>query len=582
MKDFNDVEGMVEGCNAISFHDTFILAYLMKNSTAHLPLGLKELSYEFLGDYGEDVKEAIRLPLDVISVYNAKDVCGTFHIYYEFKEALDYEVYKTIMKPSFKPLLKMMLNGMPLDMDRVKEVGTMLQETLDEAYATLRDNDHVKLATRQLRINASDKYNAAHVKTTRQPGDFMDLEFNPGSPTQLRILLFDVMGFIPIDKTKTGMPSTNRASIEEFAQFADMDKKPALEALVKVSQTANILSTFIGAFNSLSIEQNGETTLHGNLKLGGTQSGRLSSNSPNMQNLPSGSVYGKAIKSCFVPPEGWLFAGADFNALEDRVGAILSKDPNKLKEVLGGFDGHSLRALAFFPEELAELGLGDLDFDDPESVNRIQTEAESIRSNAKPISFLKQYGGGASKIQKVMKCSAARASEINDAYDDLYRVSLRFNARNNDFARANGHVECAWGLKLHTPRINSNDQKTQSSEERSSNNAVTQSWGMLMNRAFIEFDQRIEDAGMSEDIKLINTIHDAVYMLIREDAEVVEWANTNLVECMMWQDHEKLESDIKMSANLEIGNTWKDQIEFPNKADITYITGVLDTLKEVA
>ena len=73
---------------------------------------------------------------------------------------------------------------------------------------------------------------------------------------------------------------------------------------------------------------------------------------------------------------------------EDRIGALLSNDPTKLKENLEGFDSHSLRCHAFFPDELAERGLGDLDSNDPASINRIKDEASDLRQNAKPVSFL--------------------------------------------------------------------------------------------------------------------------------------------------------------------------------------------------
>ena len=94
---------------------------------------------------------------------------------------------------------------------------------------------------------------------------------------------------------------------------------------------------------------------------------------------PSGSKYGKIIKNCFVAPEGWLFAGADFSALEDKIGAILSKDKNKTLEFAQSFDGHSLRALAFFPEELPE----GLRIDSKEDNSLIKKEYGDIRAKSK-------------------------------------------------------------------------------------------------------------------------------------------------------------------------------------------------------
>jgi DNA polymerase-1 len=95
--------------------------------------------------------------------------------------------------------------------------------------------------------------------------------------------------------------------------------------------------------------------LYGNFNLGGTVSGRLSSSDPNLQNLPANSKYAKLIKSAFQAPDGWLFAGLDFASLEDRISALTTKDPNKLTVYLEGFDGHSLRAQAYFTEKMPDI-----------------------------------------------------------------------------------------------------------------------------------------------------------------------------------------------------------------------------------
>ena len=82
---------------------------------------------------------------------------------------------------------------------------------------------------------------------------------------------------------------------------------------------------------------------------------RLFLNTKNLQQLPSGSTYGKLIKKCFKAPKGWLFCGADFSSLEDYISALTTKDPNKLKVYSDGYDGHCLRAYAYFKDELPEV-----------------------------------------------------------------------------------------------------------------------------------------------------------------------------------------------------------------------------------
>lgn len=110
-----------------------------------------------------------------------------------------------------------------------------------------------------------------------------------------------------------------------------------LETLIGIAEVSIILNTFVSAFEHKSIlKDDGTYYLHGSFNLGGTLSGRLSSSNPNMQNLPStGSVYAKHIKECFKAPKGWLLCGADFSSLEDRISALTTRDPNKLKVYTG-------------------------------------------------------------------------------------------------------------------------------------------------------------------------------------------------------------------------------------------------------
>lgn len=288
MQSFDDIDGQIEGLNALKFHDTFILAYIALNSTARPSLGLKDLTYEFLGDYVEDMSGgAQNTPLDRLGIYNAKDVCGTFHVYNKYKHMIPSEIYQTIMYPSYRPLLKMMLNGMPIDLAEVSRLKVVLQSELEDAEHKLKTSEYVRRALLHLQIEMADKYNTTHKVKQKTYEDFNDIEFNPGSSKQLRVLLFDVMHFEPIDFTKTKLPKTDRSSIEEFLTIAEVDQRDTLQALVSISQAGIVLNTFVKAFETLSLPHEiegyapnsqgfeGYSTLHGSLVLGGTQSGRL-------------------------------------------------------------------------------------------------------------------------------------------------------------------------------------------------------------------------------------------------------------------------------------------------------------------
>jgi len=581
MSGFNDTQGIYDGLEALNIdniHDTMLLAYCELNSTERPSIGLKTLSKDHLGNYAEDVKDCKVVPLDNLAIYNAKDCCGTFYVYNLYKHQETSRGYTEIMRPSLKPLLHMMINGLPIDMDRVAEASETITGELEKAKAILKDSTYVRDSEENLRYLAMVKYNATHVGN-KEAWEF-DVEFNANSAVQLRVLLFDVMEFEPVEFTETGAAKTDRASIAEFISSCPEDdpRLDTLKALKAISETAIIQNTFISSFQELSLtDADGNYTLHGNLRLGGTQSARLSSSEPNLQNLPSGSSYGKTIKNCFVAPDGWLFAYADFSSLEDKIGAILSGDKNKTMEFTDGVDGHSMRGAAFFPEELEERGIF-IDMTNPESINRIKDEAPDIRGMSKGPSFAMQYGCAAPKLQKMLKCTMDKAQNIFNAYHKLYSGLGDFAKRNEQFAKANGYIELAFGLTLKTPRINSRDGGIQSGESRSASNAATQSYGTLMNRAFIEFQERIESHGMTGKVKLINTIHDAVYMLIKDDVDTVAWVNKHLIECMEWQEDEKLKSNVKIGAELDIGKDWAHCVTLPNWCSDDYIKEVLSEL----
>ncbi len=133
-----------------------------------------------------------------------------------------------------------------------------------------------------------------------------------------------------------------------------------LEALVGITEVSKILNTFIPAFEHGIDKVDGRKYLHGNFNVTGTASGRMSSNNPNLQQIPStGTSYAGLIKQIFKAPDGWLFCGADFASLEDRISALTTKDPNKLKVYEEGYDGHSLRAYYYFKNEIPDIELAE-------------------------------------------------------------------------------------------------------------------------------------------------------------------------------------------------------------------------------
>jgi DNA polymerase-1 len=164
------------------------------------------------------------------------------------------------------------------------------------------------------------------------------------------------MGLPVVDLTDSKLPSVGGDTLAKLINHTgNWDHHDILNALIAFAEADKILGTFIKAFEQAIDKGDGVTWLHGNFNLGGTVSGRLSSSSPNLQNLPAGSTYGKLVKSCFQAPPGWIFCGADFNSLEDYISALTTKDPNKLDVYLKGLDGHCFRAFYYFRDQMPEI-----------------------------------------------------------------------------------------------------------------------------------------------------------------------------------------------------------------------------------
>ena len=571
------------GARYLDSEDTMIMAFCCLNSTSRVSLGLKDLAFEYVGDYAVGVKDVLALDPKELYEYNAKDVVATFWVYNKYSKMLITEdqmyTYRTIMQPSLNYLLNMMLSGLPVSKSRVVSAKEEIGKVFETALHTLRNNNYTRLAVSTLKELAADKYNSKTKVKKKIAADFEDLEFNPNSSAQLRVLLFDVMGYTPLEFTPKKMPKTNRDSIEEFQEEEPLaERREVLDALIQISETSIILTTFLSAFETLWFDVGDEDLgrLYGNQRLGGTATGRLSANSPNFANMPSGSTYGEEIKSCFRAPEGWLFWASDYAALEDRVGAQVTGDVNKRKEFLEGFDGHSLRAYAFFKDEVDELLGEELDPSSPESINRIKHELPEIRGKSKSPSFAMAYGSGAPKIQALLKCSKAKSEVVFNAYHELYKGTADFAKKLIQEAKNTGYVIGAFGLKLRTPRINSKDNKVASKEGRTLNNMAIQSYGLLMNRAGIALQKKIEDASLEPDVVIINQIHDALYGLIRNTPEKVQWLNDNLIEVMV-EDYVEGQV-VHNEAELDLGYSWDDEKTLKNNASLEEVTEFLSTL----
>lgn len=363
MKDPLDKVGKLKGLEVMFrlVEDTMIIAYLALNSCAHYEVGLKALAHPFAGNYAEsEIKDITKIATANLLRYNLVDCLSTNYVYeiYQPRMVADGQetIYKELLIPSLKVITQIELTGMPINMDRVLEVERILTNESDTQLNIINNSPWVAKALDKIKQQMLVSKNSK-LKVKQHTIDVFDgINFNPNSPLQVQVLLYDIIGFNPIDFTDTKQPATGGDTLKKLRNFTkDPSVIAVLNALIDYSSVQKILSSFIPAFKNSFKKGDNWYYLHGSFRIGGTVSGRLSSSNPNMQNIPSGSKWGKLIKTCFSAPEGHIFCGADFNSLEDYVSALTTKDPNKLKVYLDGYDGHCLRAYYYFKDEMPDI-----------------------------------------------------------------------------------------------------------------------------------------------------------------------------------------------------------------------------------
>lgn len=578
MKDPLDNVGLLEGLD-IMYRDTDctrLVAYLALNSTAGNELGLKTLAHEFAGNWAQDdITNILLIPLPQLLQYNVVDCMSTWYVYNKHFPTVvkDYQkkLYDTMFMPSQKVITQIELVGMPMIPERVRIAKAELTKIRDDIMMTLVQMPEVKQVETLVQTAAMDKKNLTLKTIQHKIEQYAHLVFNPNSNDHVGILLYEVMGLPVIEKTKTGNPSTTADTLDKLEAHAPDHYKGVLKALIQYTKVQKILSSFIPAFEAGFDKGNGRIYLHGNFNLGGTLSGRLSSSDPNLQNLPASSLFAKLVKECFAAPDGWFFSGADFASLEDRINALLTQDPNKIKVYTDGFDGHALRTVAYFGDQITGI-----DVNSPDSVNTIAEKSSPyyhLRQDSKAPTFALTYLGTWMTLVKNCGFTKEVAQKIEGNFHQLYAASGEWVQNKITQASKDGYGTAAFGLRIRTPLLHKCQMGSKrtlreaDAEGRSLGNAVSgQSYGLLNNRAANEFMQRVWASPYRHDILPTALIHDAIYLQIRNKPEVIKFANDNLPDCMGWKGLPEIaDPRVPLPAELDIFYpSWANGITLKN------------------
>ena len=312
--------------------------------------------------------------------------------------------------------------------------------------------------------------------------------FNVNSTPQLRTVLFDKLGLTPTKKTKTGY-STDAASLEKL-----QGQHPIIDHLLRYREVEKLRSTY---GEGLLAEIGPDGRIHATFNQTVARTGRLSSDAPNLHNIPVRSEEGKAFRRAFVPADGFTLLVADYNQIELRCIAHLAEDPGLIAAFEAGDDIHTATAARVFHVA-------------PEEVDGGQ------RAKAKMVSYGLAYGMEAYGLASRLNISRGEAAEILDAYFEAFPAVKQYMERTVAEARERGYTETLFGRRRPIPELASTNRGIRQAGERQAMNAGIQGLAAdIFKVALVRLDARLSHGANRS--RLVLQVHDEVILEVPPD-----------------------------------------------------------------
>ena len=340
-----------------------------------------------------------------------------------------------------------------------------------EYHGVLIDADKLKKQSAELSVRITALQNRAY--------ELVGTEFNLSSPKQLQDILFLQMKLPVLKKTPTGAPSTDEEVMQELALDFELPK-----VIVEYRQLSKLKSTYADALPEQINPKTGR--VHTSYNQAVTSTGRLSSNNPNLQNIPIRTEEGRKIRQAFIAPKHYKIVSADYSQIELRIMAHLSKDPGLLSAFAKKQDVHAATAAEVFGVDLNEV-------------------TSDMRRHAKAINFGLLYGMSAFGLAKQLGVDRTEAQKYMDTYFLRYPKVSEYMAHAREFAKKHGYVETLMGRRLFIPEINASNQMRRKMAERAAINAPLQGTAAdMIKLAMIAVDQQLK----SLPATMIMQVHD--------------------------------------------------------------------------
>eukprot|EP01093_Parvamoeba_rugata_P011016 TRINITY_DN3001_c0_g2_i1.p1 TRINITY_DN3001_c0_g2~~TRINITY_DN3001_c0_g2_i1.p1 ORF type:complete len:700 (-),score=175.73 TRINITY_DN3001_c0_g2_i1:49-2148(-) len=476
--------------NADMRHNMDVLAETYLNYT---PISITDL----IGKKGKNQLSMRDVPLEKLTEYAVEDADITLqlkeHFTTELGEANTQKLFDEIEIPLLRVLAAMELEGINLDKDFLDS----LSEDLNNDIATLEQ---------EIYATAGE-------------------EFNIASPKQLGIVLFEKMKLVDKPKkTKTGQYKTGEDILSALAK-----DHAIIQQILDYRGLTKLKSTYVDAL-PLQVEDS-TGRVHTDYMQTVAATGRLSSNNPNLQNIPIRTERGRQVRKAFVPRnEDYTLLAADYSQIELRIIAALSEEETMIEAFKNGEDIHASTASKVFGVPLAE-------------VTREQ------RSNAKTVNFGIIYGVSAFGLSNQTDLSRGEAKELIDTYYDTYPKLKAYMSKQVDFARDHGYVSTVLGRRRYLKDINSRNAVVRGAAERNAVNAPIQgSAADIIKIAMINIFNKLEASNYKS--KMLLQVHDElVFDIYKPELEEL----TTLIKTEM---EGAFKLDVPLDVEVDTGLNW--------------------------
>lgn len=486
--------------------DTMIAHYLINPDMRHNMDVLSEtyLKYspksieDLIGKKGKNQKSMRDVALEEIKEYAAEDADVTYQLKQNFSPILDKaetkKLFDEIEIPLIPVLAAMELEGINLDVPFLKEMSVEMAKESSELEQKIYET-------------AGEKFNLA-------------------SPKQLGDVLFDKMkiGGAKQKKTKTGQYATGEEVLSYLA-----NEHQIVRDILEWRQMVKLQSTYIDALPNQVDKKTGR--VHTDYMQTVAATGRLSSNNPNLQNIPIRTERGKLIRKAFIArDENYTLVSADYSQIELRIIAALSGEENMIKAFQNNEDIHRSTAAKVFNVPLEEV-------------------TKEQRSNAKTVNFGIIYGVSAFGLSNQTSLSRKESAELIDAYYATYPKLKSYMSNQVDFARENGYVQTVLGRRRYLKDINSANMMVKSGAERNAVNAPIQgSAADIIKIAMINIHKKLTSENWKS--KMLLQVHDEL---------VFDVHNSELEKIKPMIKHEMenaFKMDVPLDVEIGVGRNW--------------------------